>query len=310
MATLKSAQHHWWPQCVSQHWAGSDGKTGWIRHDGTVRRIPPHRLGMIGNAHHIKLGAAGETTPWDSSFEKEFEAADTNFPAVILWLESLVRVKNTGGMLRERFTHFSATDEQLRSLTESVVSLAVRSPRNREASVALAERLRGPLPARERETLIGANMARSQRVVADAIGTSAKFAVLFSESAEFIFGDGFFHNVTAAVNPPHYPKILAPITPHISVVVVRPMEYLVEPRLCSIVLTDSEVGLCNHAVQVYSRNALFFRSQQPVIDQAFQAGQHLGYARPENPIDQLIQQIPGVALRNRYVDGPVSQDPE
>src|SRR5216117_1802369 len=195
MPKLKSERHHWWPRCVSGRWAAEDGTTGWIKPDGSCIRVPPKELGLIGNAHHIKLGRhPGDSTDWDTSFEDEFDAADCNFPAVISWLESLKHEFMLHRELRERFLAQSASDDQLRLLTECVVSLAVRSPMNREASVSLAEHLRGPIPNPKRNALIGANMRRSQRLIADSIGANGKFAVLFSLGTEFIFGDGFFHN--------------------------------------------------------------------------------------------------------------------
>jgi hypothetical protein len=275
----------------------------WIRPDGTEVRVPPDKLGMIGNGHHIKLGnAPSSPIHWDSSFEDEFDVADSNFPSVISWLESLDRKLLNNPDLRQRFIPQEATDEQLCMLTECVVSLAVRAPMNREASVALAERLRGPLPERERNALIGLNMRSSQRLIADSIGARGKFAVLFSNGREFIFGDGFFHNVKAAVNAPSLPKILAPITPNISVVVSRPKSYSVEPRLSTIVLTNDEVERCNHAVQVYSRKALFYRSDKPQLDEAFTREEHREYAQPDNPIDTLITSIPGVSARDTSLD--------
>jgi hypothetical protein len=250
---------------------------------------------MIGNGHHIKLGNThGSFMHWDTSFEDEFDAADSSFPSVIFWLDSLDRKPITNGDLRQRFVPQAATDVQLCELTECVVSLAVRGPMNREASVSLAERLRGPLPERERNALIGMNMRSSQRLIADSIGARGKFAVLFTSEREFIFGDGFFHNVSAVVNLPSNPKILVPITPTISVLVSRPMSFSVEPRLSTIVLANEEVDRCNHAVQVYSRKALYYRSDKPLLDEAFTREEHLKYALPDNPIDSLINAIPGV----------------
>jgi len=173
---------------------------------------------------------------------------------------------------------------------------------NREASVSLAEQLSGPLTERERNSLIGMNMRWSQRLIADGIGARGKFAVLLTRGREFIFGDGFFHNVKAVVNPPLSPKILAPITPTISVIVSRPMSFSVEPRISTIILTDEEVDRCNHAVQVYSRKALFYRSDKPLLDDAFTRGEHLEYALPDNPIDTLINAIPGVPPRDPSLD--------
>ena len=303
MATLKSAGHHWWPRCLSARWAAEDGSVGWIKPDGTCIRVQPQALGVIGNAHHIKLGRPpGAPTPWDSSFESEFDTADSNFPSLISWLESLVHERVQDGDLRDRFLAVPASDDQLRILTECVISLAVRSPMNREASVSVAEGLRGPILNPERNALIGLNMRQSQRVVTDAIGANGKFAILFSKGREFIFGDGFFHNVRAVVNPPLSPKVLAPITPSISVVVSRPTRYSVEPRLSTLVLSDEEVDRCNHAVQVYARQALYFRADRPELDEAFTCGEHREYASPDNPIDNLLCSIPGVPPRDRTFD--------
>lgn len=304
MRKLKSERHHWWPRCVSRHWAAKDGTTGWIQPDGSEKRIPPDKLGMIGNGHHIKLGRTpGQSTAWDTSFEDEFDSADSRFPTLIAWLEGLERRSIAGQDLRPRFVPQKASDDQLRTVTECVVSLAVRGPMNREASVSLAERFRGPLPSLERNALIGMNMQRSQRLIADSISSRGKFAVLYSAGREFIYGDGFFHNVKAVVNPPIAPKILAPITPLISVVVSRLTMSTVEPRLVTIVLTDDEVDRCNHTVQVYSCDALFYRNDRPVLDEAFKRGEHREYESSDNPIDTLFDALSGLSPKDNSL-GP------
>lgn len=307
MQKLKSARHHWWPQCVSSHWAADDGTVGWLKPDGTCLRLPPKQLGVINSGHHIKLGhREGVVTSWDTSFESEFDRADTNFPLIISWLEALNHDLPTAEQVAGRFIPHSATDEQLRLLTECVVSLAVRGPMNREASVSLAEDYRGPIPGPERNALIGMNMRQSQRLIADCIGARGKYVVLLSQSKEFIFGDGFFHNVKAVVNPPLAPKLLVPITPSLSVAITRPNCFTVHPRLCTIVLTDSEVDACNHAVQVYSREALYFRSEVPKTCDAYMCAQHKEYSHPDNPIDTFFRGIPGVPPRDGSLDGVLS----
>lgn len=55
-------------------------------------------------------------------------------------------------------------------------------------------------------------------------------------------------------------------------------------------------------VQVYAKNAIFFRSQPPVLTEAFQRGKHLEYSHPGNPIDNLIHSIPGVPARDTSLD--------
>lgn len=298
---MKSAQHHWWPRCVSKNWADEEGFTTWITPDGTCKRIPPAKLGMIGNGHHIKLSPnLSEDSPFDMSFESIFDRADSNFPALIDWLSTLERKEVTNNELKNRFIPEVATDDQLRLFTECVVSLAIRSPMNREASVAVAENYRGKLPPQERNALIGLNMKNSLRMIADSIGNSAKFAVLFSKNKEFIFGDGFFNNVAGCTNPPHAPKALVSITPMMSVIISRPTSYRTEPRVSTLVLSDSEVDNCNHGVQIYSRAALFFRNDQPELTEDFTCGQHRRYSSSANPLDTLIDSLSGMEIRRHF----------
>lgn len=303
MKKLKSERHHWWPECVSQHWAAEDGKTGWLKPDGSVVRVPPAKLGVIGNGHHIKLGNDGEPSPWDQSFERVFDKADNAFPNLIKWFDALDRRPVRGvPELRQRFIANPCTDEHLLRMTECAVSLAVRGPMNREACVALAEQLQGRLSPSARNAVIGLNMRNSQRVVADSIGARGKFVVVYAQDREFVFGDGFFHSVRNAQMAPIWPRMFVPITPRISIIVCRPSRYMVEPKLTTLVLDDHEVDICNHAVQVYSKSAIYFRSQQPELHEVFRSAQHLCFEHPGNPIDSLIHSIPGVAARNTSFD--------
>lgn len=304
MNSLKSERHHWWPECVSKHWAAEDGKTGWLKPDGNYVRIPPAKLGVIGNGHHIKLGSAGKSSPWDQSFERVFDRADSHFPDLIKWLGGLDRRPKSEIMeLKRRFFPQKCVDEdKLLLMTECAVSLAVRGPMNREASVAIADHLRGPMESAERNALIGLNMRSSQRSIADGIGARGKFVAIYSQAKEFVFGDGFFHNVVNVQMAPYVPKLFVPITPHICILICRPSSYMTEPRLSTLVLDDHEVDICNQTVQIYSKNAIYFRSQLPALHEDFRRAKHLRYAHPDNPIDYIIRSIPGVQERNSSVD--------
>lgn len=288
---------------MSRHWAGEDGKTGWLKPDGSVVRIPPARLGVIGNGHHIKLGRNNEATAWDQCFERVFDRADSAFPDLINWLGGLERrpVRDVAE-LRQRFIVNPCSEADLARITECAVSLVVRGPMNREGCVALAENLRGPLPVPERNALIGLNMRNSHRLIADSIGTDAKFVAVYSQGKEFVFGDGFFHNLINIQNAPMSPKLFVPITPHICVLVCRPSRYMVSPKLTTLVLDEHEVDICNNTVQVYSKNAIYFRSKQPALIEDFQRCQHLMYSDLESPIDNLIHSIPGVPSRDTSLD--------
>lgn len=288
---------------MSRHWAAEDGKTGWLKPDGSVVRIPPASLGVINNGHHIKMGRGGEPSVWDESFERVFDKADTGFPELIRWLEGLERrpVRDAADP-RQRFIAQQCHDDKLVMMTECAVSLAVRGPRNREASVAIADHLRGSIESAERNALIGLNMRNSQRVIADSIGSRGKFVAVYSEEKEFIFGDGFFHNVANSQMAPHLPKLFVPITPRIYILLCRPSRYTVEPKLSTLVLEEHEVDLCNHAVQVYSKNAIYFCSQQPEPHEDFRRTAHMRYQDSGNPIDNIIHSIPGVPARDPSLD--------
>lgn len=303
MAKLKSERHHWWPECVSSYWADEGGCVHWLLPSGKVRYAPPKNFGVIGNGHHIKLASRPEVdSPWDMSYESEFQNADNGFPRLIAWLESLVREPQETTGSSSRFRPVMASDDDISRLVTCIVSLIIRSPMNREAAVKLAEHLRGPLPERERNALIGMNMHRDQKIIVESIGARGKFVVVFSPEREFIYGDGLFHNVQSPVQTLTSPKMLVPITPNLSVLFAQPMSYLSNPRLCTIEINADETVALNQAVQVYSKNAIFYRTEQPDILDEYRSGNHMKYGNWNNPVDRLIQEIPGVLPRNSSLD--------
>lgn len=304
MAKLKSERHHWWPECVSQHWADTEGGVHWLLPNGQVRRSTPNNFGVIGNGHLIKFGDDPNVgSSWDISFEPEFQTADNNFPKILNWLNSLDHCAPPfDRSLGSRILPQPVEDEQFSALIECVVSLAARSPMHREQGVALAEHLRGPLPERERNSLIGANIQRTLRNAVRNLGGRGKAMVIFSPEREFIFGDGFFQNLTVQGENWHHPKILAPLTPWMSVLFTRPMSYGVDPRLVTLVASAQETDQLNHTVQIYARDALFYRSERPTVSEAFTCGQHRVFKDHRNPIASLIDAIPGVAPRDNSLD--------
>ncbi len=304
MKNHKSERHHWWPEAVSERWKDAEGCVNWLAPSGEVKRAPPKNFGVIGNGHFIKLGNdPSEPTPWDENFEREFERADSAFPGVIDWLESLDRTMGVDPRrIESRYLPQPASDIQLVELTESIVSLAVRSPMNRQSACGLAEHFRGPLPARERNSIIGANIRHTQRAVSDAIRSRAKFCVIFSPEKELVFGDGFYSTVRSPGEHLMNPRILAPITPNLAVLIARPMSYAVEPRLTTLVATSADTDALNHAVQVYAKDAIFYRSQAPTVTDAFATGQHCVYSNPGHPIDSFVHSLPGVPPRDTSMD--------
>jgi len=293
---LKSERHHWWPLCVSKHWNDEGGCTHWIGPSGETVRAPAKNFGVIGNAHHVKLGKNNEFTSWDQNFEKEFREADDRFPDVIDFLNGLKRVHVP---LRkrpiDRFIPQHTDENMLSDLIECIVSLAVRSPKFRESAVALAEHIRGPIAKKERNSLIASNLMHCQRRFADALMLKGKIAVLYSFAKEFIFGDGFYQNLRVEDLDGEGVRIIVPVTPNITVLFANPYQYISEPRLVTLMLTDGEVGFFNNTVQVYSGKSLFYRNLAPILLNDFRIGKHLFYGHPD-PIDNWVNELSGVQL--------------
>ena len=303
MGKTKSERHHWWPKCVSKNWADDAADVHWLLPDGSERRARPEAFGVIGNGHFIKLGQeAGDTTPYDQNFEDEFQKADHQFPAVISWLEGLDFQPRVGFPPRSRFVPQPVTDDEFLMMVESLTSLAVRCPMTREAAVSMAEHFRGPLPERERNKLIAANLRNMHRQAMRSISGRGKVTVILSPDREFIFGDGFYYNFTSGGAAPTLPRILAPLTPRLSVLYAIPQQYSIEPRLSTLMIDAHEADELNLVVQIYSRNALFYRSEKPKITNEFRGGEHLCFGSSNNVVETILHNMPGVPDRDTSLD--------
>jgi hypothetical protein len=292
MTKLKSAGHHWWPEALSQHWKDENGGVTWLKPTGETVVSVPKKFGVIGNGHAIKLSQDPTIpSPWDESYESAFQAADDSWPSLISWLENLSFERRPAP---RRFLTQVASDEQIARLVEALVSLAVRSPTTREAAAGLADRFAAPMSTRARNNVIGLNLRNAQANLTRAIGVRGKFVVLHSPDREFIFGDGFGHNLTHQHQLPLNPRLLAPLTPRLAVLWTCPMSYRPDPRLTTLVLDADEARLLNDIVQVYAKDMLFYRNDPPERIKAFTAAQHLVFADHDNTLQRLIHMVPGV----------------
>lgn len=309
MGKLKSERHHWWPESVSRHWADQEGKVFWLRPDGEIVRSTPNNFGVIGNGHHIKLSNdPSMPSPWDESFESAFQEADSNFPSVIKWLSGLPPASVAFEQsISSRIISHEPTDEEFSRLIECVVSLAVRSPMYRGMAARIAEDFRGSIGSQERNVIIGLNIRHSLRNVLKQIGGRGKAMVVFSPEREFIFGDGFFSNLTVPGDNLLDVKLFVPVTPEIAVLFVRPTRYGVNPRLVTLAVSEKETDALNVAVQVYAKESIFYRSERPVPIDAFTKAEHRIFADHRNAVDQLIQHIPGIPPRDPWLDALIER---
>jgi hypothetical protein len=260
---LKSALHHWWPQCVSKRWLNDKGVIYHLFWDGRcISQVNPKNLGAIKNAHLIKH--ATYPTDWDESFESIFGFSDQNFPKVIDWLSEF----------QENSFIEDKEQENLDILLECLLSLVVRSPRFRNQIKVNIENITNQ---KTDEKLINMNQRNALNIFKNNLRGLGKFAVIYSKEHEFIFGDGFYNNFTSSAITPIEPRIIAPLTPNMCVFYSRPLSYRRYPRLIQLDLEKDDIAFINETTMTYSQNYLFYKSQQPVITENFSCNKFLEY---------------------------------
>jgi hypothetical protein len=291
----KAERHHWWPMCVSKHWTTDDGTVGFLKPDGSYIRTKPEKIGVIRNGHQIILGASlDEPTKWDINFEDEYARVDSNFPAIISWLRAVAHLRPHDEVGSAGFCVRDVETEPLRSLTESIVSLIVRSPMYRQLLVASADAVNTHLSPKERETLIAANLRGELKRNVDRIGVAGKYVVFEAAESEFAYGDGFFNNFEPILGQAVGCELFVPVTPNLAVLIVCPMYYLQAPRLMVRTLNGHEVNECNYATQIYARNSIYFRSQAPFITSEFACAEHRRFTNSNHFLGRVIRSIPGI----------------
>ncbi len=295
MEEIKSAVHHWWPRGVSKHWVGKDGYVGAIRADGGHFRTQHGKLGGIKNAHTMKMAAIGQTSPWDHSFESLYDTADAAFPRVIEEIQALISNWMQTDPSVTTYQPVSPSIWLRNNLAKSLVSLCLRGPLNRFMALDLAMKLRnGKIDPREQNRIVGHNIMHMLNDYVRHMSGQGKVALIYSPEREFIFGDGFFHNLTTVGNINSTARMVVPLTPRISVIYAMPQSMTPEPMFHASWITAQVTEQMNATIQVYSKDELFYSNERPKISSKFQSGQFMEYDWGPNPADHLIKKIPGV----------------
>jgi hypothetical protein len=287
---LQNERHHWWPETVSKFWANGDGLVHRLTPDGKTLSSQPKSFGVIKNDNTIKMAA--QPTVWDESFESTFNAADSEFAWLIEWLQTLtspipaIEPVASRDAFAARITPFTLEEKRHAQLAECLASLIIRSPgfrnRVRLQTEEMRRRMGFPDPTAEQK-LIGMNVRGGQRMLSDAMARGGKFAVLRSGLREFIFGDGFLHNIHSVANAPMTPRCLIPLTPEIAIFYTLPVQYSSYPKAFVMNLVPDEVGFINRAVQIYSGRYLFYRNEKPDLALEFTGGKHTSYQFDQAP---------------------------
>ena len=295
MNELKSAVHHWWPQAISQHWVGEDGFVGALRSDGRHFRTQHGKLGGIKNAHNMKLSPEGQTSPWNHSFESLYDNADSAFPRIIDEIQSVVSSWMSADRSTESFEPVVVSEWLRQNLATSVVSLCLRGPLNRFMALGLAMKLReGKISPREQNTIIGHNIQYMLKDYSRYMSGRGKVALIYSPEQEFIFGDGFFHNLTTPGNMAHSPRMIVPLTPRYSVIYAMPSSMNPNPMFHACYVGADVATQMNRTIQVYSKDELFYANEKPCPGKDFLKSAFMRYEYGSNSADHLIAKIPGI----------------
>jgi hypothetical protein len=294
---IKSASHHWWPESLSAFWADQNGAVNWLQPDGAERQSKHSTWGAITNGHTVKLGPE-----WEFSFEGDFGRADSNFPSLInhfLQLDSEFTYMNAP--LEKRLLEILVEENLLKKLRECLASLIVRSPQNRNKAIITAEHYRGEISnKREKHNLIGINLSRQLKGTISSLA-GGKFIFVFSEFKEFIFGDGTYHNIPMGHSNSSNVKLIMPLTPELTVIYFRPLQYHTMPNAFTLRLQDGEVEKFNDLVQVYSKDKIFYRSQRPTVKDDFAQGQHLEFTYHRlRWLDEIIEEAAHFGTRRMF----------
>lgn len=288
---LKTQAHHWWPRSLSQHWEDDDGLVSALRPGGEVTRSQHGSFGAITNAHAVKLGG-----PWDSTFEPQFNTADSEMTDVVSWLLTLeTSHADADGPMLPRILAQELADTRAQQLARTVASLVARSPRTRNGIRLTTEHYRGefnlPDPTASK-TLIALNQRGLYDAYLKSLEGNGRWAILFSDTAEFVFGDGFWHNFPSSADGLYSLKCVLPLTPTMAVVYQRPQRYPTEPRLVTLRMSATEVASLNELVQIYAKDFIFFRGHRPTVTPAFATGQfrQLKYHR-HTCLDALLDDL-------------------
>jgi hypothetical protein len=177
-----------------------------------------------------------------------------------------------------------------------VASLLARSPRIRHVIKLGTEYYReriGLADPTADKNLIASNQRGLYDAYRNRMEKGGRWAILFSDSAEFISGDGFLHNFPASVDGINSGrKLVLPILPTITIIYMLPTGYPSEPKIVSLRVDKDEVKRLNHIVQVYSRELIFYRAEKPILSDAFRCGAHCQFEFDQDEwLDGLLDDL-------------------
>jgi hypothetical protein len=285
---IRGEKHHWWPEVVSSFWKNSNGKISMINPNGLVVSTHGKSVAKLSNGHNLIFD---KPSSWDSTFEQLFDNPDGKFKKVIFNLKSIA----TDHLSKENSIHsvigWNEERGKVDLLLESLLSLVMRSPGYRAKLARTLTAIRGSIESSELKQLVSTNLRQNYNNLQRIVKGQGRFAVLISESIEFIYGDGTYTNITSHSSYSSELMFFIPVTPNVAVFWYCPISHQTEPRIVSYILNDEEVKMCNESTQIYSKDYLFFCDQTPKLSESFKANEFLIFTEKTNPMCNLITRI-------------------
>lgn len=283
---IRGEKHHWWPKSLSKHWVNESGKINRIDSKGVHISAKPKEIGHISDAHNMIFPS---DSSWETTIEHYFDAADGFMPTMVEWLSSFRTTNPQNG--KPKYLRQEDESKELDLIRECIVSLIVRSPKFRNSIDATVKEFRGEIEKKESKLLIASNINQKYRAIVECTKGSGKFAVLFSDDKEFIYGDGIYTNMNIHTQDSSLLKAVVPITPNMVLIWSCPTAYTSNPRLTASLASEQDIFLINHSVQVYSKDYIFYRSQTPKLISSFKDGHHKRYEYPTDPLAKIINKL-------------------
>lgn len=268
---IPGQRHHWFPKALAKAaWVGADGMVARTNSRGQTKRWHPSGAGYTRDAHNILFKGG---SPWNSTFEPDFDKADNAFPGVVAWLRKIRDTHSDDA--RHRGVRLAIPERE--TLAECLASLIVRSPRLRYLSEKHTAEIQARFGFREPrnvDLIAGSNLQRLQKPFARDIRTGGKFGFLIAGEGTFVFGDGLMSNINPSPDREFNAMAMVALTPKIAVLWFNPASYPSLPEGVSLRLTGAEVLRFNEIVQIYSRDSLFHVGDPPELHEAFRDRQH------------------------------------
>lgn len=295
----KNEQHHWWPIGLSKHWVHPSGYLHRVHPDGKVLdKLQPTKNPRIGGGHNRDFRVK-TYTPWNQTFEGEFDKADNAFPEVAEVLNSLPsKHKTTDRICHLGYRPVDVSGEFSALLSECAASLIIRSPRFRAQSGEQKCQTNNDDELKRKthlQILVAENMRGKQAILTRNLMRSSRVLFLFSKGRKFIFGDGFYTTVSPhKLDEGSFARFNAfvPILPTVAVFFTNaPARQKTELKFLSLEVDDEDVLEFNNSTQIYSKSQLYYCDEVPTLTENFKSENFQEYGRYD-PFKELIKTIP------------------